>query len=481
MKGILKLSLSQKMQQRLSPLQMRFVRLLEMNGPEIEDEVRRELDDNPALEVADSKDELTSDESDFNESAEDLQLADYKNEDEIPAYRLEAHNHSADDSYYEPVAVADEGSLGESLLKQLSETDIPESDMPVATYIIGNLDDNGYLTRTLTQLLDDLAINAGLDIDMDYLKGIVNRVRALEPAGVCAFDLRDCLVLQLRRLSPSEIRDLALEIVEHYFDIFSLRHFDRLASMLGVDKEKLRTADELIRSLNPKPGGQIGDSDSDEKSRHIIPDFNVDVDGETLTLTLVNNIPELVIESSFTSDGQQFISSSGESSRARKEAQAFINRKRDDATDFIDMLRLRQDTLYRVMSAIVKLQHDFFVSDDESRLHPMILKDVSRETGYDLSVISRATAGKYVATQGGIYPLKFFFNEGVGSDDDVSSSHEILSVIRELITAEDPQHPLSDDALMKIMSERGYEIARRTVAKYRERLGIPVARLRKKI
>lgn len=207
---------------------------------------------------------------------------------------------------------------------------------------------------------------------------------------VCAYDLRDCLALQLRRLAPTESRTLALEIVEHYFDLFSLKHFDRLAAMLGVDREKLREAVDVIRSLNPKPGGQLGDSDADSKSRHIIPDFNVEVDGNVVTLTLVNNIPDLTIEKSFVSDGSQFVS--GAATKARREAEAFITRKREDATEFIDLLRLRQETLYKVMAAIVRLQHDFFVSEDESRLHPMILKDVARETGYDLSVISRATA-----------------------------------------------------------------------------------------
>lgn len=476
MKESLKLTLSQKMQQRLSPLQIRFVRMLEMNGPEIEDEVRRELDDNPALEVADYKD--NPQEEEFHESAEEMQLADYRDEDDIPSYRLEARNSSRDDVYYEPTAVAEENSLGESLLAQLAETDMSDSDMLIAQYIVGNLDGNGYLTRKLSQILDDLAFNAGIETDMLHLRSIADRIRSLDPPGVCAFDLRDCLVLQLRRLAPTKARKLALEIVEHYFDLFSLKHFDRLTSLLGVDREELREAVEVIRSLNPKPGGQLGDSDADSKSRHIIPDFNVEVDGNTVTLTLVNNIPELTIEKSFVSDGEEFMADT--TAKGRREAEAFIARKREDATEFIDLLRLRQETLYRVMAAIVRLQHDFFVSEDESRLHPMILKDVARETGYDLSVISRATAGKYVATPWGVYPLKFFFNEKVGTDEE-SSSREILAAIRQLIDSEDPEHPLSDDALMKMLSDRGYEIARRTVAKYRERLGIPVARLRKGI
>ncbi len=476
MKESLKLTLSQKMQQRLSPLQIRFVRMLEMNGPEIEDEVRRELDDNPALEVADYID--SPQEEEFHVSAAEMQLADYRDEDDIPSYRLEARNSSRDDVYYEPTAVAEENSLGESLLAQLAETDMSDSDMLIAQYIVGNLDGNGYLTRKLRQILDDLAFNAGIETDMTHLRSIADRIRSLDPPGVCAFDLRDCLVLQLRRLAPTKARKLALEIVEHYFDLFSLKHFDRLTSLLGVNREELREAVEVIRSLNPKPGGQLGDSDADSKSRHIIPDFNVEVDGNTVTLTLVNNIPELTIEKSFVSDGEEFMSDT--TAKARREAEAFIARKREDATEFIDLLRLRQETLYKVMAAIVRLQHDFFVSEDESRLHPMILKDVARETGYDLSVISRVTAGKYVATPWGVYPLKFFFNEKVGTDEE-SSSREILAAIRQLIDGEDPEHPLSDDALMKMLSDRGYEIARRTVAKYRERLGIPVARLRKGI
>lgn len=476
MKESLKLSLSQRLQQRLSPLQMRFVKMLEMTGPEVEDEVRREVDDNPALEVVDSSgndmDGLT-----YNESAEQLQMADYKDEDDIPAYRLEARNHSVNDEFYEPVAVADGNTLMESLLSQLSETDISDTELAVARYIIGNIDDNGYLTRTLSQILDDIAFNVGIDISMDDLRKVFNRIRALDPAGVCALDLRDCLALQLKRLPDTEDNRLALEIVEHYFDLFSLRHYDRLISMLGVTKDRLQRAIDVIKTLDPKPGSRIGGNDADDKSRHIIPDFNVEVDDNVVTLTLVNNLPELAIEQSFVSDGEQFVNASDS---RRKDAEAFIAGKREEAADFIELLRLRQETLYKVMSAIVKWQHDFFLTEDDSRLRPMILKDISKATGYDISVVSRAAAGKYVATSGGIYPLKFFFNERVSETDD-TSSREILNAIKEIVDAEDRAHPLNDDAIMAQLHEKGYEIARRTVAKYRERLNIPVARLRKEI
>ena len=478
MKEALKLSLTQKMQQRLSPLQMRFVRMLEMNGPEMEDEVRRELDDNPALEVMDSP--ATQDEtSSYGESAEQLQMADYKDEDDMPSYRLEARNHSVNDEFYEPVAVAGSGTLMDNLISQLAETDMSEGDMAIANYIIGNIDDNGYLTRTLSQILDDLAFNVGIEISMDKLREIFNRIRRLEPAGICALDLRDCIVLQLRRLPVTDDNKLALEIIEHYFDLFSLRHYDRLINMLGVTKEQLQRAIDVIKSLDPKPGSHFNGSDEDDRTRHIIPDFNVEVEGNTVTLSLLNNLPELGIEESFVTDGEKFINAP--IAKRTDEAMMFIRRKREEASDFIDLLRLRQETLYRVMSAIIRWQHDFFVTEDESKLRPMILKDIAKLTGYDLSVISRATAGKYVATSGGIYPLKFFFNEKVGEGEDETSSREILQTIKGLIENEDKGHPLNDDAIMKLLHEKGYDIARRTVAKYRERLNIPVARLRKEI
>lgn len=474
MKEALKLSLAQKMQQRLSPMQMRFVKMLEMNGPEIEEEVRTELDDNPALEIVDDIPLKDNDPSTFDESAEQLQMADYKNEDEIPSYRLEARNHSVNDTYYEPVAVASDNSLMDYLIQQLAETDISDQDMVIANYIIGNIDDNGYLTRTLSQLLDELAFNIGIEISIERLREIFNRIRQLEPAGVCALDLRDCLVLQLKRLPDTDDNRLALEIVDHYFDIFSLRHYDRLVNMLNVSKEQLQRAIDVVKSLDPKPGSHFGGSEED-RLRHIIPDFNVEVDGDTLTLSLLNNIPELGIEKSFTLDE---VNQSGTYSR-NEEAQLFIKRKRDEASDFIELLRVRQETLFKVMSAIVNWQREFFITEDENKLRPMILKDIAKVTGYDLSVISRATAGKYVATSGGIYPLKFFFNERVTDTDDDTSIREILTAIKDLIDNEDSHHPLNDDALARLLHEKGYDIARRTVAKYRERLNIPVARLRK--
>lgn len=480
MKETLSQSLNQRLQQRLSPMQMRFVRMLEMSEPEIEEEVRREIDDNPALEATEHPASAEHDEQPYGESAEQMQLADYASEDDIPPYRLEASNRGFDGGYSEPVAVAAGESLMESLMSQLAQTDLDRRQLAIASYIVGNLDDNGYMTRTLPQIEDDLAIDAGIEVSMDELKEIFARIRSLDPAGVGAYDLRDCLSLQLRRLPDTPPVKVAREIVADYFDIFSLRHFDRLASALGVSRDELREADEVIRSLDPKPAALFGESDADERARHIIPDFYVDVDqNDRITVSMPNNIPELSIERSFDIAADNTVREA-DMSRSRREALAFISRKRQEASDFIELLRMRRVTLMNVMEAIARIQREFFITEDEGHLRPMVLKDIAAITGQDISVISRATAGKYVATQAGVYPLKFFFNERVGESDDVSS-REIMAAIQRQIEDEDSASPLSDDALTARLTAEGYDIARRTVAKYRERLGIPVARLRKKI
>lgn len=475
MEESLSLSQQQRLQQRLSPLQVKFVKMLEMSGPEVEDEVQRALDDNPALEAADINEPVSEDS--FNESAEELRIADYASEDEIPSYRLEAHNHSSSDGYYEPVAVDSSSTLIDTLAAQLAEYNLSDRDRKTAMYVIGNLDDNGYLTRDSASIACDIEEQTGQPTTPANVKRMLDLVRRMEPAGVGAVDLRDCLLLQLRRRKPSPAVKTATEIVSHYFDLFSRKHYDRLASATGSSPTELRAAIDIIRTLNPKPAGVIGDDPAEERTRHIIPDFSVEIDDGDLHLTLLNNIPELQIEETFRENDTP---ERNDTPRER-EASLFIRQKRDEATEFIKLLRMRQETLFNVMGAIAKIQRDFFMSgDDESKLKPMILKDISAITGYDLSVISRATAGKYVATPYGVHSLKMFFNERPKDNDD-TSSHEILSTIRGIIEAEDKRKPLSDEAITAAISAKGYEIARRTVAKYREKLGIPVARLRKEL
>lgn len=473
----LRLDLTQKQQLTLSPMQLRYAKLLEMNGAEIEEAVRRELDDNPALEEVP---ETSDSEEDFSESAEQLQMADYASADDIPSYRLEASNRSADDRYYEPTAVASE-SLYESLEAQLAELSaITPRQQQIARYIIGNLDSNGYLTRTIGALTDDVAIMLGDDIADSAVREVWNMVRSLDPPGVGAVDLRDCLLLQLGRLDErTGTVELATEILRDYFDLFSLLHFPRIASLTGRTLDEIKEAVALIKTLDPKPGNSVGNSaDDDPRLRHITPDFLVEYDDDTdrLSLTLLHRVPRLQIEQSFEADATT--EALRAVTRSQREAQTFIRMRREQAQGFIQTINLRQQTLFAVMTAIMQWQRDFFITGDPLTLRPMVLKDIAARSGYDLTVVSRVTMNKYVATHQGVYSLKSLFNERRKSGDD-TSRHVVLERLRSLIDNEDKSDPLSDDELTRALQAEGFDIARRTVAKYREKLSLPVARMRK--
>ena len=458
-------------------MQVQFVRMLEMTGPELEGEVNRALDEMPALEIAENQG-VTPDNDGFNETAEQVQLADYGNDDDIPSYMLDARNRSVNDTYYTPVAVNDELTLAEDLTRQLSELPISPRQLTIASYIIGNLDSNGYLKRTPEAIADDITFTESVETEAAEVSKVIDIIRTLDPAGVGAVDLRDCLLLQLNRRQPTVEVITAREIITHYFDLFSKKHFDRLADLLGIDTERLTAAVDIISRLNPKPGNQLNDSAIEHSGRQIVPELQVEIDSDNnLTVSLLNNIPDLALSRSFSLDTPV---SATLTPRQRTDAATFIRTRRDEAQAFIKTLRMRQSTLLNVMTAIASLQRDFFLTGDETRLHPMILKDVAAVTGYDLSVISRATASKYVLAPSGIYPLKFFFNERPKADDDVTS-HQITDAIKTIISQEDKRSPLPDETIAAMLSEKGFNIARRTVAKYRERLGLPVARLRKTI
>ncbi|MDE6310652.1 MAG: RNA polymerase factor sigma-54 [Muribaculaceae bacterium] len=482
----LRLTQEQKLQQRLSPQQVMFGRLLEMSAPEVEDEVRREVDDNPALEVVDHRPE--GEINDFGESAEELQRADYGSSEEVPFYEQQYNarrGHANPD--FDPVSIVeadapDEGSLNAAMTARLSELDLDSDERLIAEYIIGNLDDNGYLPRTLTAIAADMAAAEGRDVDLGKIREVFAKIRTLEPAGIGAVDLRDCLLLQLDRMDKSLPQRAAREIIADNFDLFSKNHFDKLPGRLGVDSATVQDALDLIRTLNPKPGALLGGSSAADRASHIIPDFAVERQGleGPFTITLLSRTPELAIERNFTADPASPGESTpkGAAGKRLQEAREFIRRKHDDAALFIKMLADRSRTLVSVMEAIVARQTAFFTSGQITDLRPMILKDIAGDTGYDISTISRATSGKYVMTPHGIYPLKLFFNERPKAEAD-TSTHEILEALREIIEAEDKRKPMSDEALKDALVAKGYDIARRTVAKYRERLGIPVGRLRK--
>lgn len=484
MAGKQTLTQEQKLTQRLSPLQLQLVPLLQMNSLEIEEKVRSELDDNPALDVNEEtvNNELDKDEEGetFNETSEDIQQADYRDEDDIPYYRTSISNRSADDETPNAIIIS-ESSLVDYLMEQIHERNLNETQLQIAEYIIGNIDDNGYLSRSLAAITDDLVFQTGLDVPEEEVEEVLHVVQDLEPAGVGAQDLQDCLLLQLKRRKGNRVSELSYHVIKELFDEFSKRHYDKIMSSLGIDDDMMKAIIADIRTLTPKPGNAITGIADESHAQQIIPDFNVEVDGENIMLTLLNNIPELQIAESYSTLYNAF-SKRKPVSRQEIETAAAVKINYEKANDFIKVLRHRQETLFRTMRSITIRQRDFFLSGDETRIRPMILKDIAEDTGYDLSVISRATANKYVTTQWGVYPLKFFFNEGLQHESgEEVSSREIITILKTIIDSENKSRPYSDEQLCSILKKKGYEIARRTIAKYREKLSIPVARLRKEI
>lgn len=464
MKESLDIQQSQQLSQRLSPRQVQYALLLEMTAPEVEEEVLRQLDDNPALEAVDANEPQADD---YEAQAAE---PDYDDDpaDRMPVGRGDVASWQAQD---------DAGSdLTAYLSEQIGQTLVDGDIKRLALYIIGNLDPNGYLTRTLASMADDIAIATGREVDLDDMRKAFALVRELDPAGVGAVDLRDCMLLQLGRRQPLTLElKAAREIVADYFDLLSKKHYERLAAQMGIDSDTLSGALDIIRSLNPKPGSAMSQSSTDMRLAQITPDVAVECQDGRVAVSLVSHLPHLQIEKSFDMD-----SAEPPRNKREREAQAFVKLKRDDAEAFIAALRQRGATLVSVTEAIARRQADFFATGDTARLRPMILKDIAADTGYDLSTISRATAGKYVATELGVYPLKMFFNEAPTDDAD-TSSHEMMQAIKDIVDAEDKRHPLSDLAIEQAMHAKGYQIARRTITKYREKMGIPVGRLRKTI
>lgn len=461
-------------QQRLTPMQVQYVQMLEMTGPELERRIDEALDEMPALERADAG----HDDQTFGETAEELQRADYGSDEDVPDYRLSARNASPDDAAPSYQIAQDSDTLPEMLRRQLSEHDLTPLEKLVAEYIIGNLDSNGYLHRSPQSISDDVAMAYGVEVTATDVKRVIDLIRTLEPAGVGATDLRDCLLLQVDRLPRSVDTIMAHTILADHFDAFAKKHYDTLSNAMGIDRGSLRDAVDLIVRLNPKPGNVAADSAMESRAKQIVPEFEVTVEGEEITLTLLSNSPDLCISETFAADPAVT-----PGNRRESEAATFVRTRRDEAATFIKTLQMRQQTLYDVMKAIVDIQRDFFLTGDESLLRPMILRDISERTGYGLSVISRATASKYVLCPTGVYPLKFFFNENPVTDrndtDNPTTLHRVNDAIRRLIAAEDKRNPLSDESLTELLAAEGLTLARRTVAKYRERLGYPVGRLRK--
>ncbi len=472
--------------QKLSPLQMQVIKLIELNSVELEDKVKQELEDNPALEENDAELANETENDGFDDSPEllseeDLLKGDYFSEEDIPDHQINESRRRNEPDFI-AATYSGENDLFDYLIEQINLRPLNETDKQIAEYIIGSLDENGYLERELQAIANDLLFQQNLDVGLEKMQSILEVVQTLDPAGVGAKNLQECLALQLQRNTPSSTNEIARSIIDNHFEEFSKKHYPKIMRQLNISEEALREAVGEIVSLNPKPGNILGDS-LQIALNNITPDIIAESYNGEVSFQLNNyNIPELKINRDFSEMLQGYSQNKESMSNDDKQAMLFMKQKVDSAKWFIEALRQRQNTLQKTMEAIVKFQYDFFVSEDETSLKPMILKDVAEKTGFDISTISRVSNSKYVQINGNVYPLKFFFSEGMQNDagEDIST-REIKFILKENIESENNSKPYTDEQLTKILNEKGYPIARRTVAKYREQLNIPVARLRKKI
>lgn len=479
--------LSQKLQQKLSPLQIQQVKLLELTSLEIENRINQELEENPALEEVtndspDSDMTISVDEYDSGTegSNEDISLGDYRTEDDIPDYKLQQVY--SKEEQRENIPYSESETFHEYLLEQLRLKNLTEVDFKIGEYIIGNIDEDGYMRREPTAISDDLAFQYGIDIPVAKVKRILSIIQELDPPGVGATNLQECLLLELKRKKQTQERILGLQILESYFEFFTRKQFDKIMRGLSISETELKAAIKEITLLNPKPGSSW-ESNVDTKMAHIIPDFVVEAINGELYFTMPDyNIPELRISKEYSDILNGFSGKKTSQSRSQKEALIFVKQKLDSAKWFIDAIKQRQTTLRNTMLAIIEIQKSFFLSGEEADLKPMILKDVSELCGYDISTVSRVSNSKYVQTNWGVYPLKYFFSESmINEDGEEISTREVKAILKASIEEEDKKKPFTDDALVGELKKKGYDIARRTVAKYREQLNIPIARLRKEI
>jgi RNA polymerase sigma-54 factor len=481
-----RLSLQQKLLQKLSPQQIQVIKLLEIPTLQLEQRIKKELEENPVLEMDsdenydeedDQAPELRSDED---KDDEEFSMEDYIPDDEIPSYRLNANNYSPDDKQVDiPFSVGD--TFHEFLYEQVGMVLFDDNERKLAEYIIGNIDEDGYLRRDLLSISDDLAFALNIEVSEEVLAKILETIQEFDPPGVGARDLQECLLLQLKR-KKNEYQHLAVSVIRGSFDEFTKKHYDKIARRLGVSDEELKMAIDLILKLNPKPGSSYSNPHN-RSNQHIVPDFILEVvDGELQLSLNQRNTPELRINEAYLDMLRTLTKSNNGQNRSNKEAFSFVKQKLDSAKWFIDAIRQRQQTLLITMSEIIDFQKEYFIDGDETHLKPMILKDIAERTGFDISTISRVSNSKYIQTHFGIYPLKYFFSESMQKDTgEEVSTREIKKILKDCIDNEDKHHPLTDEKLTEILKEKSYNIARRTVAKYREQLDIPVARLRKEL
>jgi RNA polymerase sigma-54 factor len=483
---MLKQRLQQKLLQKLSPQQIQMIKLLEVPTLQIEQRIKKELEENPALEEGPDNDETQPEEEEqFDEKDKDQEeftLDDYIDDDEVPDYRLQTKNYSKDDNKNTDIPFSVGSSFQEYLESQLSLRSLNEKQKILGEYILGNIDEDGYLRRELSSIVDDLAFLQNVETTEPELETVLEIIQDLEPAGVGARNLRECLLLQLEKRNTSlPAVNFAYKILQDHFEEFSKRHYDKIIVKTGITEDQLKEAIDEILKLNPKPGGVYSDPFS-KSSQPIIPDFILELTEDGFDLHLNSrNLPELRLSSAYNEMLQSY-SRDKTQKKDMKDAVLFVKQKIDSAKWFIDAIKQRQNTLLLTMNAILEYQKEYFIDGDETKLKPMILKDVAEMTGLDISTVSRVANSKFIQTHFGIFPLKFFFSEGLQTDSgEEVSTREIKRILQDCLENEDKRKPVTDERLTEILQERGYQIARRTVAKYREQLNIPVARLRKEI
>lgn len=489
---MLKQDLRLKQLLKLSPQQIQLMKLVQLPTLAFEEVVKQEIEENPALEDDshddhyDSADSFDS-ENEFDDSgdneiidAPDINIDEYLSDDEVPSYRMQSNNYSDDDEEKE-LPYAQYESFQEHISSQLHTFRLAENEEEIADFIVGNLDDDGYLRRDLSSIVDDLAFTQGIYTDVKTIeKLLINYIQRLDPTGIGARDLRECLLLQLRSKNNTESTELAYKIINEMFDAFTKKHYNKIQQKFSISEDKLKSAISEIERLNPKPGKAF--TNNSKNTEQIIPDFTIRIVNGELELTLNGrNAPELKISREY-SEMLDTYKNTENKSREQKDAVMFVKQKLDSAKWFIDAVKQRQQTLYITMKSIMDYQEDYFLSGDEEQIKPMILKDIAEITGLDISTISRVANSKYVNTPYGTLLIKDLFSESLtNSEGDEVSTREIKTILQEVIENEDTKKPLTDDNLMKILNDKGYNIARRTIAKYRDQLNIPVARLRKKI
>ncbi|MDR2651077.1 MAG: RNA polymerase factor sigma-54 [Prevotellaceae bacterium] len=482
---MLKQTQNLKQQQKLTPLQLQTIKLLELTTIELEERIKSEIEENPALDENENDEQKEIDaEIEKNEKNEDdFSIKDYLDDDDdsIPSYKSQTHNYSNDNRKFD-YALSSGESFQQYLIDQLGFHSLNEHQRSIAIFLIGSIDDDGYLRRDLNFICDDIVFKQNITTNIKELEHILEIIQTFEPTGIGCRNLQECLSLQLDAKQQTQSVKDAKKIISEYFEEFTKKHYDKISKKMGITDDDLRNTIAEIVKLNPKPGNLFSD-DYSEQGKTIIPDFVLDIkDGEPVIELNSYNIPDLRINANYMQLMRQYASKKGKINIQDKETAQFIGQKITSARYFIDAIRQRQKTLINVMTIIVDLQRSYFLSGDENQLKPMILKDVATRTNLDVSTISRVLNGKYIQTYFGIFPLRYFFSESVNTKDgeDVSS-REIKAILQKCINDEDKSNPLVDIDLMKILKEKGYDIARRTVAKYREQLNISVARLRKEI